>query len=201
MDYHNQGYHQQHRMQQKNYLTERNDRNKENIIPNNNQQNIMNNMKNVNINKMNNNNDNNNNNNIKMKEIPIEEYESLLCEVSKLRQDINLTNKVKSELLQVSKKETEEYANNVLDYSKQFESMHEQIQTLQQKLNEKEHHCQQQNEQLQTLAVGIEDKSTQNQRKDEQLQKLQQQNMSIQHGMIYIYIYYIYYLIPIGKNK
>ena len=117
MDYNqSQGY------RQKNVLTERNfphDSNKENII-------------NINYN---NNDYQTNNKNRKMKEISMEEYESLLHQLSKLKQDINLTNKVKSELLQVSKKETEEYANNVMDYTKQFEIMNQEIESLQNELN------------------------------------------------------------------
>eukprot|EP00484_Ammonia_sp_Unknown_P021837 CAMPEP_0197029698 /NCGR_PEP_ID=MMETSP1384-20130603/9093_1 /TAXON_ID=29189 /ORGANISM="Ammonia sp." /LENGTH=202 /DNA_ID=CAMNT_0042458911 /DNA_START=68 /DNA_END=672 /DNA_ORIENTATION=+ len=117
----------------------------------------------------------------KMKHIAMEEYEGLLREVERLKKDTAGFNKLKSQLLQVSKKETEEYANNIAGYSSVFDSMKSEIEQLTRTVNEYREKDRNQTEQIRTMAKAVESTRAQCQQKDEQIQKLQQQNMSFQH--------------------
>ena len=122
-------------------------------------------------------------------------FEELPATISKLQNEIkkkdemlqennHLNHKIKSELLQVSKKEVEEYANNMEIYSQNFLEIKEQNDALQHQIEQLKKRGNHQQEKMQTLTAGIEQQSAVNRRKDEQIEKLSKQNMSIQHGVV-----------------
>lgn len=121
------------------------------------------------------------------------QYEALTQQLSKLQQEIKqkdlmlkeskeYNHQIKHELLLVSKKETEDYANDMEIYSNNFLEMKQQEETLKHQLEKYKKAEEQLHEKIQTLAMGVEQAAGQNQRKEDQIHKMEQQNMKLQHG-------------------